>query len=163
MPKSLKFGLYTAVAGILLSLLFLVLSLDTVQGLQWIGLIFTIAFLYLGIKDKRDNEQNGMITLGEGFKRGAAITVIASLISSIYTALYLYVINPGFKEHALDQQYEKFVEQGMDDDQIEMAMGMTDRFFEIFGTVGSLVGGIFIGLIISLIIALILRKETAVQ
>ena len=158
MAKSLKYALFMVLASIALSLILLALGLDKEQSLGMLGLIFTILFLYLGIKDKKETEGNGFLTLGEGFKRGAAISVIASFISSVYTYVYITIINPGFKEFSLEKQYEKFAEQDMGEDQIDMAMNMTDKYFEVFGAAGSLLGGILIGLVISLIISAILKK-----
>lgn len=158
MAKSFKYALFMVLASIALSLILLALDLDKEQSLGFLGLIFTVLFLYLGIKDRKETEGNGFLTLGEGFKRGAGISIIASVLSAIYTFVYVKMINPSLKEFSLEQQYEKFSEQNMPEEQIEAAMSMMEKNFEVFGAAGSLFGGIIIGLIISLIISAILKK-----
>ncbi|NNC85918.1 MAG: DUF4199 domain-containing protein [Bacteroidia bacterium] len=159
MPKSLKYALYMSVASIALSLILFALGLDKEQALGMLGIVFTVLFLYLGIKDKKETEGNGFLTFGEGFKRGAAITVIASIINSVFTYIYLSMINLELKDFQMEKEYDKMIERGMSEDQIDMSMNMMDKYFAFFGIGGALVGGIIIGLVISLIISAILKKE----
>ena len=124
--------------GIICGLVYVVLSmvsnlLGISQGgssgmgiLMWI-LSFGLSFLviFLGIKAFRDDVNSGYLTMGEAFKLGMGIALIAALITAAFVLLYNNVIDPEAVDKAIAAQREAMEDRGMDDEAIDQAMSMT--------------------------------------
>ncbi|MGH1364492.1 MAG: DUF4199 domain-containing protein [Calditrichia bacterium] len=53
----------------------------------WASILFSMVFLFIGIKGYRDNEAGGHISFGGAFKVGALIAIIASTIIGGFTGV----------------------------------------------------------------------------
>lgn len=66
--------------------------------LGYTGMLVAFSFVFIGIKNYRDKQNNGVITFGKALKIGALISLIAS---TIYVGVWLfeyYCIYPDFME-----------------------------------------------------------------
>lgn len=112
------------------------------------------------IKEDRDKQLGGFITLGRGLGLGTLAAFISSALNAVFSILYMTVINPGFQDQmkeAMTSQYEK---QGMNEEQIEMAISIAEKFTSpgvMF--VSALIMGTLIGAVISLIVAAIMKRD----
>ena len=160
---ALPHGLILALCTIVLSVIVYVMGMHLEQP-WWQGVLnlaFSIAIIVYGLKAfKRDN--GGFMSLGEALKTGLAIALIAGIIGSIFTYLFVTVIEPEFTTQMLEVTREKMIEQNpeMSDDQLEMAMGMTENFMSpgIMVALG-IISSLFFGFIISLIAGLIMKNN----
>lgn len=159
----LKYGLLNALASILWMLLSYVLGLDAMEKgdmIKFASIVIPITCIYLGIKEKRDKENQGFISYAKAFNLGLAITAVGTIVSTIFFYFHVSFINPGMIEFAKSKQLQQLQERGMSDQEIEQALSISDRFmtpvmFTFFGLLASFI----IGLILSLIIAAVLKKE----
>ncbi|HBY68418.1 MAG TPA: DUF4199 domain-containing protein, partial [Flavobacteriaceae bacterium] len=120
----------------------------------------TICIIY-GLKAFKSGS-GGFMTLGDAIKTGLLISLVAGIIGSIFTYLFITVIEPEFIPQMLDITREKMVEQNpnMTEEQMEMAMGMTEKFMSpwIMFAMG-LIASLFFGFIISLIAGLVMKQN----
>ncbi len=114
--------------------------------------------IYLAIKHHRDNELGGYISLnrcaGVGFWTG----LIYGLIIMVWTYIFLTFISP--MSEMTDQIEAMYEAQGMDEEQIEMAMGMVGWMMSpLFMSISRLFSAIIGGVIFALIVGIFTKKE----
>lgn len=121
--------------------------------------IFFIGLIVLGITQfKKAN--GGFLSWGQGVKIGVGIAIVAALISVIYNYVFVTFVEPDFMAQVMEIQNQKFLDQGMTQDQIEAANEMTQKFQSplftaAFGIIGSAIGGF----IVAVIAAAIMKKS----
>ncbi|MEP7170611.1 MAG: DUF4199 domain-containing protein, partial [Bacteroidota bacterium] len=116
MKPFLKYGLITAVIGILISMITFLLGLDktdTGEYINYLNIIVMIIAIVLAVKEKRDQELGGFIEFGKAFGVAAMTILIASAITSVYTYFYMALINPGYRDYQLQKSLAKMEEKGM--------------------------------------------------
>lgn len=162
MNTKVKYGLIAAAGGILISLMIYVAGMDKTdagQYLNWLSAIVLIIAMVFAIKERREKEFGGFISFKTAFGTTAVITIIATFISSVYSYIYMSIINPGMKDYIMQKQLEKMEGQGMSTEQIESAMKMTESWMTPgMMTIWSLVMGLFFGIILALIVSAIMKK-----
>ena len=168
-PVSVRYGLIWGAISIAVGLVGFLLGFDpampdtgmaakVIMGL--IGLAVPVWAIYAAIKQHRDQELGGYLTFSRGIGVGTFSGLVAGVISAIWIALYVTVINPGFSDSIRDAQMEQFESQGMSEDQIEMAVNMAGWFTNPgFLAFSQLLGGVITGFILGLIIGAIMKRE----
>jgi hypothetical protein len=160
---ALNYGLYLGLASVLLNVIWYVMDMHIdrpwYQGL--IGFAVMILILVYGLKAfKKDN--GGYMSLGEALKTGLAISLIAGIISVIYTFILVNYLEPDFVQKTLELTEEQMYEQNpnLTTEQAEMALNMTEKFMSpgILSAIG-LIASLFFGFIISLIAGLIMKQS----
>ena len=151
-------GLLLALTTIVISVIVYVMGM-TYEQPWWqniLNLAAMIGFIVYGIKTyKADN--GGYLSLGEGLKTGLAIALVAGLIGSIFSYLFVTVIEPDFAMNMLEATRVKMIDQNpnMTQEQMDMALGMTEKMMSPGILVAfSIIGSLFIGFIVSLIAGL---------
>lgn len=71
---------------------------ETNDILGWIAMTVAFSLTFFGIKNYRDKELNGIISLGKAFKTGALIVLLASTIYVVVWLFYYYLFVPDFIE-----------------------------------------------------------------
>lgn len=162
----IKFGLFgfiTACASFLLSLL---LGSDTGYGskevLGYSAIVLSLTFVFFGIKNFRDKENNGVISFGKALGIGMLITVFAALGFSIIDFIYTSYIDPDFMQnyltHSIEQLQQKHSGEELQTKIAELKAsyeGMTSFTLALF--MFCIVT--LIGFIISLVSSLVLNKK----
>lgn len=157
-----NYGLILALLVVGLSVIVYVLGLHLDQP-WWqsvLNFIFMTVCIIYGLKAfKKDN--GGFLSLGEALKTGLVIAIVSGIIGSIFTYIFITVIEPDFITQMLEVTQEKMIEQNpnMTQEQMDMAMGMTEKFMSpwIMFAMG-LIASLFFGFIISLIAGLIMKQ-----
>lgn len=163
----IKYGIITGVGICIWIFLEFLLGFHTVN-MDWgqysiyFVLIIPIITTYLGIKEKRDNQNGGIISFGGGIKTGLMISLIAAVITALFIIIYFNYINPGFFERGIAFQKEKLILKGKTGKEIGKELKniratfsfINQLLFGIIGTVGT-------GLIISIVLSLFLKKSKA--
>jgi len=130
-------------------------------SVQVAGVITSVAFIVLGLKKVKENN-GGYLTLGQSFKTGIGIMLVAGVIGLIYTYIFMNFIEPNFMSNMIELQQQKMLElnPNLSDEQIEAAMNMSKKFSG-FGVIalGGLLWSVFLGFVLSLITGLIMRKD----
>lgn len=109
MSTNITFGVYTAIAHIVLLLIKHFTGLDVSKaGLwyDWLGLVPTIVFIVLAVKERRDEEFAGVIRYGQCVGTGSMVTLFSSLITSIYFYVHYSFIAPDAIAFMIQQKQE---------------------------------------------------------
>ena len=163
MKPSLQYGLIYAGINIGLSLLAFGLGVEKDQTVQtasgWIYYALPVVIIFMGIRAQRE-VLYGFISFGKAFSTGFIISLIGSILITLYTYLYFTILNPGMIDYIKLKQEEEMLARGMTDSQVEaissqMEMWWSPGMMSLF----LIIGGILLGTIISLISAAILKKE----
>jgi len=139
-------------------------SLDTRTWLGYTSMILSFSLIFVGIKQYRDNYNQGTITFGKAFKTGLYIALVAS---TLYVAVWLvsyYFFFPNFMGKYTTLMKAQMVADGKSP--AEIGKEMTDMasfgnlyknpFYNILITYSEILP---VGIVVSLIAAGILRKK----
>jgi phage shock protein PspC (stress-responsive transcriptional regulator) len=163
MKPFLKYGLIVGATGILLSLITYLLGLDKTdvgEYIGWINIPIMVVAMVFAIKERREKEFGGYMEFGKAFGTATMVVLIATAITAVYTYFYMSIINPSYREYALQKQITKMEEKGMPQDQIDTAMHYTEKFMTpTMMSVFVFFGGLVMGIIVALIVAAIMKKS----
>ncbi len=156
----IRFGLVGALISIAYFLVLNTAGIDMSKGVwNWVGYLITLALLVLAHKSYKDRG-DGFMSYGQGMGIAFWVGLVSSVISAVFTFLYIKFIDTSFIELVRDRQIEAMQQQGMTDQQIDQAMKVAAAFTTpeaMFGFM--LVGGIAITLIIGLIVSIFTQKK----
>lgn len=158
--SAMQFGLTLGIVLSVVSLAIYVLELYENQWINYISTVVVIVGIVIGIKNRRDKELGGTITYGSALGYGTLVTLFASIISATISMCYLAFVDDSFIQFTLEQQETQMYEQGLPDEQIEMAMSYTQKFMNpLWMGVMAVLMSTIMGFIISLIAAAFLKKD----
>jgi hypothetical protein len=151
---SIKYGLVTGLVLVVYNLALYMTGLFTNDKLGWITYVILIVMIYLAHKAFKDGG-DGFMTLGQGLGVGMLVTVIGGVITSLFSYFYIKFVDETIIEQILEVARVKMEEQGLDDDQIDQALSisekmMTPEMMVIWGILGMVIIGFVIALIVSL-------------
>ncbi len=163
---------YGAIAGIIVST-FMVGSIavcyksQNFDGNIWVGyasMILAFSLTFVGIKNFRDKQNEGIISFGKAFKIGLYITLIASTIYVLTWMIDYYFFIPDFMEKFTSQAIEKARASGATASEISSKTAEFAEYNEMYKTpIGVMLLTYMeilpVGLLVSLISALILKKK----
>jgi hypothetical protein len=158
--NSLKYGLLTGVAMVLLSLLLYVLDVTMSGWIQYASLVILLAGLIVGTIAFRDKCSGGFLSYGRSLGSGVLISVFAGLLMAIYSYLFFSFFDPGELVKLTQIAEEKMFEKGLTDEQVEQAMSMTKMFMTpVFISISSLFSMALWGTIFSLLASIFIKKN----
>jgi hypothetical protein len=64
--------------------------------LNWIGIVLSLIFVFVGIKEYRDSVNQGVLSFAEGMKVGILIVLLPTLAFGLLDVLYVKYLDPGF-------------------------------------------------------------------
>ena len=150
----IRYGLMMSVLSIAFFVIMNVASLDMQGPVGYLGWLITAVMLFLAHKYYKE-QGDGYMTIGQGVGIGFWAGTVSSIISSIFTYIYIKFIDDGFLQAIKDKQIESMQARGMSDEQIDQAMKFASGFSSPeaifgFGIVFGILGGIIIGLLVAL-------------
>lgn len=151
----IRYGLISAIIGILYFVVLTTVGVDITQGVwRWFNYVVSIVLVVLAHKYFKDNNA-GFMNYGQGIGISFWFGLVGSVISSIFTYLYVKFIDTTFMDLIKENQIREMEARGMSDEQIEQAMKFASMFTSpeailIFGIVGGIIGTIIIGLIVTI-------------
>jgi hypothetical protein len=150
-------GLILGVASIILSLVMYATGnhLDPHWSNSVVSAALFIGLIFLGTKQFKA-ANGGFMSWGQGVKVGVGIAILAGLIVVIYNYIFMNFIEPDFMSQAIEAQNQKFLDQGMSEEQIEAANEMGKSFqspgiMAAMGIIGYAIGGFIVAAITSAI------------
>jgi hypothetical protein len=150
-------GAILGVVSILLSLVMYATGnhLDPHWSISLISAALFIGVIIFGTK-KFKEANGGFMSWGEGVKIGVGIAVVAGLIVVIYNYIFMNFIEPDLMSQMIEVQNQKFLDQGMTEEQIEAANDMGKSFqtpgiMAAMGIIGYAIGGFIVAAITSAI------------
>jgi Protein of unknown function (DUF4199) len=137
-----------------------------VFGFATMFLAFT--FIFIGIKNYRDNENNGVITFGKAFTIGFLIAFIASVFYVIAWLIIYYNFIPDFMDLYRQCVLDDAKAAGDSAAAIKAQLAEVDQYKEMYKSPIMIILLTFmeilpLGIIVALIAALILKRKAAVQ
>jgi hypothetical protein len=95
------FGLIlgTIIAGNMVYMVSMVCNnpdLETNEVIGYAAMVVVFSILFYGVRNYRNKQLNGMISLGQAFKMGALIALIGSTMYVVVWLFYYYLFVPGF-------------------------------------------------------------------
>ncbi len=164
--KILYFGLGAGLISTMTYVLnaFINVSMSNSEVLGYVAMLLALTLVFFGIKSYRDNDKEGHISFGEGFRFGLGIVIIASMIYVIGWEIYYPVYMPDFaseyQEQSLAQmEAGEFSQEEYDNRKAELESWITN-YEKLYVRVPMTFMEIFpVGLIIALFSALILKKK----
>lgn len=158
MPVGIKYGILSAVISIVYTLLLYVTNLFLNSSLGLLSTVITVVLLVMACREYKGNNE-GFMTLGEGFKLNMLIIVISTIPSVLFNYVYTKYIDSTIFDTMKDFQRTQLETQGMSDEQIEQATSMMSSFMTPeFILMSGLGGGLVIGAIIAIIVAVAMKK-----
>jgi len=150
---AMKWGVILGVISIVLFLIGAISGTQTESWFSWLGVIPTVAIIVLAHKQFKE-DGDGYMSYGEGLKVGMLVVLISSILSVIFTYIYIKFVDSNYVEAIREQSIADMQEQGLSDAQIEQGMSWTETFtspemIAVFGILGALFFGFIISLIIS--------------
>ena len=160
MNNSIKYGLYTGIAMVLLSLLFYALDVKATSWPQYVSIGLLLAGVIVGTLAFRDKCNGGYISYGRSMGSGVMISLITGIILAVYSYLNSAFLNPEVMEQMIRAAEENMMQQGLSDDQIDQAMSMTKMFMTpVFIAITSLFSMVLWGTLISLLTSIFIKKD----
>jgi hypothetical protein len=164
-PKDMKhLTTWGGILGLLLiafSLALYLLELTEYKPAQWASYGVIAAIIFVGTQAKRTS-QDGFISYGQGLVTGVGIAFFGSIMVAFYTFVFFNYMDPEMLEELILRAEDQMYDQGLPDDQVEMAMTYTRKFMApIPMALMVILSYTIIGFIISLITSAILKKENA--
>ena len=133
------------------------------------GMFIAFIFVFVGIKNYRDKQNNGILTFGNGFLLGLMISFVASTIYVITWAIEFHFFLPDFMDKYAAMQIKQMHESGIKGAEYDEAIKSIERasynyknnpfFFAMYTYMEILP----VGIIITLISSLILKRKTKVN
>ena len=158
---SLRWGLIVGLIFIVYGLILQFLNLDmkTMQYLGYLNYVILIVVFVMAHKAFKEGG-DGFMTMGQGIGIGTLIAIISSVISSVFSYLYIKLIDDSMLGKIKDAQIAELEKRGMDDAQIEQAMEIAGKFTSAEAIlVMGIVGLVFFGFILALIVSLFTKKS----
>lgn len=153
---SIKWGAIGGLIGIIYFLILDFTGQSQNQPLQYVGMIFTVLFIFLAHKEYKD-DGDGFMSYSKGLGIGTLYSLISSGISSVFVFIYVSFINPQMIETARENAMRGMEESGQSQSQIDQAMPFVEM---MTSPVAFLVMGIFFGVFFGFIISLLVSIFT---
>lgn len=153
---SIKYGLINGLVGIIFFVILDFMGEAANNKISWIGSIFSVIIMILAHKEFI-REGDGFMSYKQGLGIGTMMSVVGSIISSVFTFLYIKFVNSAILDQIREKQIMEMEKQGMSDAEIDKAMEIAGMFM---GPTAILIMGIFFGVFLGFIIALIVSAFT---
>lgn len=165
-----RYGGLTALVLIVLGLIgYLSGMTDPSNGASSTSILFTVLSIAIWVGGvvmavrAFKSELGGFLTFGEAFKSAFFTILVITAITAVWSFVLYSFIATDVLDTILDFMRTTMEGQGLDDDTIDMAMGMYEKVYTPIGMlILQLVGGLIGGGIVGLIIGAIMKKERPV-
>lgn len=174
MKFALNWGIIYGVASIIFSVLMYIMeirptSFKTGLWMMFFGTLILVIVLIVSMKAYRINVLGGSMSYGEAFKVGLFVLLIGTAISSIYSLIFITIIDPEYMKIVMEESIintEQFLlDRGMPEEQVEKIMeeiANQPPKSPVIETIKGFFIGSVISTIVNLIIAAIMKKKKQV-
>lgn len=153
----IPYGFVIALAMIVVGVILEVTRLSDKPGMQWIGMIVFLVGIILNAQ-AFSKANNADVTFGQAFGSGFKATAIVAIVMVAWSFIALMIF-PGIYTRALEKAQNDMAAKGnMSEEQMDMALNFTRKYFKLLMVAGALFGTLVMGAIFSLIGAAIAKK-----
>ena len=156
----MKYGLVIGLIMVVVGAILYISGLALKPGMQYVSYIPFLIGLILNA-NAFTKENDGFVTYGNVFSSCFKATAIVTLILLVWAVASMYIF-PHMKDEILEMTRKKMAEDPkMTDENMDMAMNMTKKYWNVFMVAGVVFITLFWGAIFSLIAAAIPKKKGA--
>ncbi|MEO6832950.1 MAG: DUF4199 domain-containing protein [Chitinophagaceae bacterium] len=152
----IPYGFVIGLAMVVVSALLEVTKLAEKPGMQWIGAIIFLVGIILEVQ-AYSKANNAQITFGNAFGSGFKASAIVAIVMIAWGFISLLIF-PQIFTRALEKAQTDMATKKMSEEQIDMAINFTKKYFKLLMVVGALFSTLFMGAIASLIAAAVAKK-----
>ncbi len=159
---ALSYGLLTAIALIVLTLIIYMLDLTGVSWISYLAYAFLLVGIILGTIKYREDSEGGFLSYGRALGYGTLVSVFAALISGIFMYVFYQFLAPDAMDQVRVVAAESIIEANPDisDQDLDMMLRFTSPLLLFLGSLFSIS---FLGFIFSLVTAAFLKKNDPEQ
>jgi cytosine/uracil/thiamine/allantoin permease len=133
--------------------------------LGYLVILVMLSMVFFAIKNHRDKQLNGTISLGRAFKTGALTAVVGSTIYVIVWLVTYYLFVPDFMDKYAEHELRNAISSGMSLPEIAKLKQQTETYKELYKSpfwviVLTYLEILPLGLIVAFISALVLKRKT---
>ena len=146
----IMYGFISGIAMVIIGLILYVTGQSFKTGMSYIAYIpFIIGIILNGIAFSKAN--GGYVTFGNVFGSCFKASMIVTIVMVAWSVVSMYIF-PEMKDKALELARQKMAENPkITDEQIEMGLNITKKYWNVFLIAGAIFGTLFYGAIFSLI------------
>jgi hypothetical protein len=134
---------------------------------MWLGYLVILVMLstvFFGIKNYRDKQLNGIISLGQAFKTGALIALVGATIYVIVWLFMYYLYVPDFMDKFSAKEIKNAISNGASAAEIAKIKADTQTYKDLYKSpfwvvVLTYLEVLPLGLVVAFISALVLKKK----
>jgi len=152
---------YGFISGVVVVIVSLIIYLTGVELTSWAQYLAFIPFLAGVVMDciAYSKANDGFVTFGNVFGSGFKTTMIITIVIIAWRVISIYAF-PEMKTRAIEMAHNQLAKNPqMTDEQIDMAMNITRKFYNSITVGSALLSSLFYGAIFSLIGAAAARKK----
>ncbi len=167
MTTTVKWGLITGMVYVAFSLISNIMGLQQGGGgsmgigmlVNFLLLVATFFTIYLGIKELRDQDLGGFLTVSQGFMAGLKMALIAGVIAGLFTFIYMEFIDPTMGDKIMAASEEQMDKMNVPEENREMSMKWTSFMVNpVFMAAFTIIWIAFWGMIKAVVAGSILKK-----
>ncbi len=135
------------------------------DALGYAAMIVVFSLTFFGIRNYRNNQLSGMISLGKAFKTGALIALLGSTIYVVVWLFYYYLFVPDFLDKYILHVLSQATRNGATASELLAKTEEMEQFKEMYKSpfyviIISYAEVLPIGLVVAFISSLILKKKS---
>jgi ethanolamine transporter EutH len=139
---------------------------ETNDVLGYAAMVIVFSLTFFGIRNYRNKQLNGFISLGKAFKTGALIALIGATVYVIVGLTYYYVFAPNFLDQYAQHVLHQASRHGATAAELAEKTQELAQFKEmyknpLFAVLISYMEVLPIGLVVAFVSALILKRKSA--
>jgi FtsH-binding integral membrane protein len=127
----------------------------------WMVIIIPIIGIYWAIKAKRDRYYEGKITFLQALKTGGIITAVVSIITPLFTWLYVAVVNDKYFIKHIDHERKMIQDLGLDDPSIfeQRLIEANQKYSTLHYLFNSFLFAFIVCAVLTIIVAALIRRN----
>ena len=118
--NALNWGIIVGIVLIIYGVIMYFLGLSLEKWNNWVSYILLIAGIVYATIQYRDNVLGGSITYAQALGFGVLISLFASVMSAIYSYVFLTFIDTDFIGKVMEMAQEQMLNKGLTEEQIEL-------------------------------------------
>ena len=155
-----RYGLYTAAAFVLFSLLLYSFDVSRTGWVNYLSFIILIVGIIIAAIAYRDKINGGFLSYGRCLSIGVLISLVVGIVMAIYSYVFSSFFDPGALDKLLEVSEQEMIKRGMSDEEIDLAMPFTEKMMSpVFLSISSLLSMVLYGTVFSLITSIFIKKE----
>lgn len=156
---ALKWGIIVSVILSIYTVVIYMSGLFKIGYLSFLGYLFLLLGIILAAREFR-SMNNNYLSFGECLGLGTLVSAITGLISSMFTYVYISMIDTTLMQQMQDLQREQMESRGLTEEQINQAMEMAAAFTRpsVMFLMGLFMYAL-IGFVLSLIVSAVMKRD----